>query len=292
MSVRSGARPEGACPQPGWVRRWVDAWRGGADAACPRWLAAGCPTLLECLDEHQADGGSEPSLAEAPVWKRALDLACILVLLPGLLPLMALIAAVIKVVSHGPVFFRQERVGLGGKLFRCYKFRTMRHNADTGVHQDHLRTLMHSDRPMTKIDAAGDPRLIPFGAWLRASGLDELPQLINVVRGQMSLVGPRPCTPYEFENYLPWQKERFNTLPGLTGLWQVTGKNKTTFRQMIALDIFYARHKSPFVDAVIMAKTFRTLLEQVREAKARRRPAVEVPPPHALPALHHPADHS
>jgi len=137
--------------------------------------------------------------------------------------------------------------------------------ADTSVHQSHLRSLMNSRTPMKKMDVAGDPRLIPLGALLRSTGLDELPQIINVLRGDMSLVGPRPCVPYEFEAYRPWQKERFNGLPGLTGLWQVSGKNKTTFDEMIHLDISYLRSKSIWLDLGIMLKTAPALLQQVKE---------------------------
>ena len=122
---------------------------------------------------------------------------------------------------------------------------------------------------MAKMDSMGDPRLIRFGAILRATGLDELPQLINVLRGEMSLVGPRPCLPYEFDLYEPWQHERFDTLPGLTGLWQVRGKNKTTFTEMIHMDIEYARMNSLFLDLQIMAATFGTLAAQVKGVRQR-----------------------
>ena len=120
---------------------------------------------------------------------------------------------------------------------------------------------------MMKMDRKGDPRIIPFGVLLRASGLDELPQLINVLRGEMSLVGPRPCVPYEYEKYLPWQKERFNSLPGLTGLWQVSGKNKTTFVEMIQLDIKYARNKTFWWDVKIIFMTIPVLIFQMLEAR-------------------------
>ena len=108
-----------------------------------------------------------------------------------------------------------------------------------------------------------DPRVIPLGRLLRATGLDELPQLYNILRGDMSVVGPRPCTPYEFDQYLPWQKERFDCLPGLTGLWQVSGKNHTTFVEMVCLDIHYAHHPSMVQDLTIIVRTIPTLLEQV-----------------------------
>lgn len=173
----------------------------------------------------------------------------------------------VKLVSpRGPVFFRQERVGFRGRTFMCYKFRSMKPDADTIVHQQYFAHLLKSGRPMTKMDDRGDPRLIPLGWLLRASGLDELPQIINVIKGEMSLVGPRPCTVNEFKHYLAWQRERFNTLPGLTGLWQVKGKNKTTFVQMIQLDIEYARRKTLSMDMEIMARTFRVLWDQTRQA--------------------------
>jgi lipopolysaccharide/colanic/teichoic acid biosynthesis glycosyltransferase len=177
-------------------------------------------------------------------WKRMLDISVILLALPLLVPLMVVVAVLIRVVSAGPVLFKQERVGYLGRRFMCFKFRTMFVGADAAVHQGHLQYLMDSNTPMTKMDSEGDPRIIPFGLLLRSSGLDELPQLINVLRGEMSMVGPRPCLPYEYEKYLPWHKERFSSVPGLTGLWQVSGKNRTTFVEMIQLDIRYAREKN------------------------------------------------
>jgi len=147
----------------------------------------------------------------------------------------------------------------------------MKIGADNGVHKNYLQELIHSETPMTKMDSRGDTRLIPLGAWLRSTGLDELPQLVNVLRGEMSMVGPRPCIPYESENYLPWQRERFDTLPGLTGLWQVCGKNKTTFNEMINLDIAYARNKSLRLDIKIILKTIPALIAQVRETRASRK---------------------
>src|SRR5882762_7574359 len=126
-----------------------------------------------------------PSLAtrrpvsdRAPLWKRALDIAAVLVLLPVILPVIGLIAITIKVVSRGPIFFRQDRIGFLGRSFICFKFRTMRAGASHVVHQGYFKQLMESDEPMTKMDSVGDPRLIPLGSILRASGLDELPQLL------------------------------------------------------------------------------------------------------------------
>jgi lipopolysaccharide/colanic/teichoic acid biosynthesis glycosyltransferase len=200
-------------------------------------------------------------------WKRFLDIVLILLALPVLVPLVVVVAALIRVVSAGPVLFKQERVGHLGRRFMCFKFRTMFVGADAEAHQGHLQHLMHSNTPMTKMDSKGDPRIIPLGRLLRASGLDELPQLINVLRGEMSVVGPRPCLPYEYEKYLPWQKERFATVPGLTGLWQVSGKNRTTFVEMIQLDIKYVREKSVWLDIVVLLRTLPALLIQVWETR-------------------------
>lgn len=215
-----------------------------------------------CVEQGSA-GASSP----LPAWKRVLDLLCLVASLPLTLPLSLGIAAYIKLTSEGPAVFRQERVGYRGRRFTCFKFRTMRVNADVASHQRHLSNLMRSDKPMTKLDAKGDPRLIPAGALLRASGLDELPQLINVLQGDMSIVGPRPCVPYEYEEFSDWDRQRFEAMPGLTGLWQVNGKNRTTFRQMIALDIRYARTKSLGLDLKIMFQTFSALVAQVRDIR-------------------------
>jgi len=211
------------------------------------------------------------------MWKRVLDLGCIILAMPVVAPLMGVIALGIKLVSPGPVFFRQERVGLGGRRFTIMKFRSMHDGASTGTHQNHLKDLMTSTKPMAKMDRR-DPRVIPAGVLLRSSGLDELPQLINVWRGDMSLVGPRPCTIYEFEQYREDQKERFHTLPGLTGLWQVSGKNRTTFARMIELDIDYVRRKSPWMDVWIMLRTPVVLFLQFMEATGKRNGSPEKAP--------------
>jgi lipopolysaccharide/colanic/teichoic acid biosynthesis glycosyltransferase len=143
--------------------------------------------------------------------------------------------------------------------------------AETVSHQGHLHQLINSDAPMTKMDAHGDSRIIPFGKFLRSSGLDELPQLINVLKGEMSLVGPRPCLPYEVEKYLPWQRERFDAAPGLTGLWQVSGKNRTTFTKMMQLDIEYARTRNLWLDLKIIFKTIPALMVQMRDMRQKRK---------------------
>ena len=145
------------------------------------------------------------------------------------------------------------------------KFRTMKVNAETHVHEAYLEHLIVSDRPMIKLDAT-DPRLILGGRFLRAIGLDELPQIFNVLRGEMSLVGPRPCTVTEFERYAPEQRARVNALPGLTGLWQVNGKNKTTFREMIEMDIFYSRNISLSLDLKIILRTMPAIIKQLSDS--------------------------
>ena len=210
-------------------------------------------------------------LPPVPYWKRALDIFVVLIALPLVVPLALVIAVLIRSVSVGPVLFRQERVGYFGKRFMCFKFRTMFVGVDAAGHQGHLWNLMTSNAPMTKMDSKGDPRIIPFGLLLRSSGLDELPQLINVLRGEMSLVGPRPCLSYEYEKYLPWQKERFTTVPGLTGLWQVNGKNRTTFVEMIQLDITYARSKNLWLDLKIILQTIPALIFQVLEMRRTKK---------------------
>jgi lipopolysaccharide/colanic/teichoic acid biosynthesis glycosyltransferase len=202
-----------------------------------------------------------------PSWKRLLDITFILLTLPLWLPVVLVVALWIRIVSPGPIFFRQERVGYRGNRFMILKFRTMKCNVETAIHERHLEQLIQTDRPMTKLDAAGDPRIIRGGGLLRATGLDELPQLWNVLRGEMSLVGPRPCTVKEFLRYKPWQQERANAAPGLTGYWQVSGKNRTTFTEMINLDIFYTKNVSLRLDLEIILKTVPAILEQFLETR-------------------------
>jgi lipopolysaccharide/colanic/teichoic acid biosynthesis glycosyltransferase len=205
--------------------------------------------------------------AEVPSWKRILDVTCVLLSIPLWLPVVMLLTLWIKLASPGPIFFRQERVGYRGRRFMIFKFRTMKVNVETQSHERHLEQLISANRPMTKLDASGDPRIIPGGRILRAMGLDELPQLFNVLRGEMSLVGPRPCTPHEFARYQVWQQARVNAAPGLTGYWQVNGKNKTTFSEMIDMDIFYTKNMSVWLDLTIILKTFPAVMAQLIETR-------------------------
>jgi len=208
----------------------------------------------------------EELAAALPKWKRFIDLATVTLLSPVWLPIMTLVALWVAVTSPGPIFYRQPRIGFKGRRFMLVKFRTMKVNAETHIHEAYLEHLIISDRPMIKLDATGDPRLILGGKFLRATGLDELPQIFNVLKGEMSLVGPRPCTVGEFERYAPEQRARVNALPGLTGLWQVNGKNRTTFRQMIEMDIFYARNISPSLDIKIILRTLPAIVVQFSDS--------------------------
>jgi lipopolysaccharide/colanic/teichoic acid biosynthesis glycosyltransferase len=214
------------------------------------------------------DGKSRAApAARIPRWKRIFEL-CLVIFTAWLwLPLMLLIACVVKIASPGPVFYRQQRVGYQGYVFMMLKFRSMRMNAETRTHEDYVEWLMRADRPMTKLDST-DARLIPCGRILRATGLDELPQIFNVIRGEMSLVGPRPCTPGEFQRYEGWQRDRVNAAPGVTGFWQVNGKNRTTFNQMIGMDIFYVDNMSLWLDLEIILKTLPAMVRQTFESYA------------------------
>jgi exopolysaccharide production protein ExoY len=208
-----------------------------------------------------------------PVWKRAIDLACCLLALPFLALLTLFMTIVTKLIAPGPVFFRQERVGCMGRRFQIYKFRSMYVNADTQGHQNYVKELIGTNAPMMKLDARGDARLIP-GSWLlRASGLDELPQIINVLRGEMSIVGPRPCITTEYAAYQSWQRKRCDAVPGLTGLWQVSGKNRTTFDEMVRLDIRYSQIKSFGLDVKIILMTVPALVVQIYDTKVGRKAA-------------------
>jgi exopolysaccharide production protein ExoY len=212
------------------------------------------------VQEHQALNAKflfKPKMVRIPTWKRAIDLALCLLALPLFCLISAVMVVVIRLTSPGPLLFTQERVGYRGSRFKC--------------HQAHVDRLLSSNTAMVKLDEKGDSRMIPGGWLLRATGLDELPQIINVFRGDMCFVGPRPCLPYEFERYEPWQRERFNSMPGLTGLWQVSGKNRTTFDEMIRLDVSYSQTRTPSLDLWIISMTLPALLVQVSDTLRARR---------------------
>jgi len=220
---------------------------------------------LEQKHGHSVDDINPLLTKKMPVWKRLLDIFGATLGLIIFSPLFLLSALVIKGVSPGPIFFRQKRIGYGGKEFIFLKFRTMKVNADPTAHQQYYAHLINGDKdaekPMLKLDERND-QIIPCGNILRKTYLDELPQLINVLRGEMSLVGPRPAIAYEVAEYLNWHDGRFDILPGMTGLWQVSGKNRLTFKEMVRLDISYARNLSFFSDIKILIKTpFAIILE-------------------------------
>jgi lipopolysaccharide/colanic/teichoic acid biosynthesis glycosyltransferase len=196
--------------------------------------------------------------------KRLLDLGIILLALPAVLPLMVLCALAIRLDSAGPIFFVQDRVGKGGRRFRMYKFRTMQHNLDDSTHKTFMRAFVNG-----KIgsNGTGKPIYKPFrksqvtrvGHILRKTSLDEIPQLINVLKGEMSLVGPRPNVPWEVEEYRGWHKERLEVLPGITGLAQVKGRSGISFDNIVKYDIEYMKRQSLLVDLRILWWTVATV---------------------------------
>ncbi len=216
---------------------------------------------------------------DIPVWKRATDVAVSLVALVLLSPFFLVLILYIKCVSPGRAFFTQKRVGVQGRLFTFWKFRTMQESTDQSSHRDYVKELIRARIPMEKLDCGGDRRIIPGGKIIRKACLDELPQLINVLKGEMSLVGPRPCIPYEAAEYLRWHAHRFDILPGMTGLWQVSGKNKLSFEEMVRLDISYADRLSFGLDIKILLRTVPTIVGLVFEAAARK--STHISPPSA-----------
>jgi lipopolysaccharide/colanic/teichoic acid biosynthesis glycosyltransferase len=192
--------------------------------------------------------------------KRATDLIGAALGLIVVSPICAVIAALVKLESPGPVFFAQERVGRGGRRFRIIKFRTMMDGAEQR-RDELLRRSLYPDPRLFKVQ--DDPRITPLGRWLRRTSLDELPQLINVLRGEMSLVGPRPPLPSEVALYAEHHYARFDVKPGMTGPWQVAGRNELTdFEHVMALESNYIRNWSFWQDAKLMFRTFPAVLRQ------------------------------
>jgi len=188
--------------------------------------------------------------------KRVIDVAISAAGLILLFPLFLIIALIIRMDSPGPVFFTQIRVGKGENLFSCYKFRSMRPGAE--AEQEQLRAYNEADGPIFKI--RDDPRITRMGRILRRTSLDELPQLMNVLMGHMSVVGPRPAPPSEVQRYQAWHKRRLEVAPGMTGLWQVSGRSELSFDEMVLLDLYYIENWSPFLDFQIMLRTFPKML--------------------------------
>jgi lipopolysaccharide/colanic/teichoic acid biosynthesis glycosyltransferase len=215
---------------------------------------------ISTTPEFPAPGRPRPVALASPA-KRALDIVFSVVLLTITSPIWLVAAVLIKATSPGPVLFRQQRVGVGGRTFTCYKFRTMHHGASDEPHRELVtRMLSVVGSPSRAADGRpyklhGDHRVIGVGRWLRHTSLDELPQLLNVLRGEMSIVGPRPAVPYEVDHYEDWQYERLAVRPGITGLWQVSGRNRLTFQEMCTLDIQYIHGWSLSRDLLIMLRT-------------------------------------
>jgi len=215
------------------------------------------PTLYPDLSKR--DGANRPGRA----MKRGMDILGSLLLLILLSPVFFVIAAAIKLTSRGPVLFRQQRVGEHGTAFTFLKFRSMYVNNDASQHKEYVRKLIagEADKQTNGEGEAifkltNDPRITPVGNFLRRTSLDELPQFVNVLRGDMSLVGPRPPVPYEVEAYETWHRRRLlEAKPGITGLWQVQGRSRVGFDEMVRLDLHYARNCSPWLDLKILAQT-------------------------------------
>ena len=198
--------------------------------------------------------------------KHALDTGLALLGLAVSLPLFAAIAAAIKLTSPGPVFYRAQAVGKGGRLFGMYKFRTMTAGASKEIHKNYVTRMIKGeitqDGSGKTLKIIDDPRVTKVGRILRKTSLDELPQLINVLKGDMSLVGPRPCLPYEYEVYKDWHKKRTTVRPGISGLWQVVGRSEVSFEDMILLDLYYIYNRSLELDFSILFETVFVLLKK------------------------------
>ncbi len=246
------------------VYSYPEHWTPGAEAG--EKSSPGSPETVENAPSTRIDGRILENLfgeifcRSIPRWKRWLDIAGSLFFIALLSPLFLAVAAFILCVSPGRILYKQARVGYKGKTFVLFKFRTMHEKNDSSAHREYVKQLIRGQIPMQKMDGGRDLRIIPGGKIIRKACIDELPQLFNVLSGSMSLVGPRPCIPYEAEEYMRWHRHRFDILPGMTGLWQVSGKNKLSFEKMIRLDISYADHMSFFKDIKILFKTIPTVI--------------------------------
>jgi lipopolysaccharide/colanic/teichoic acid biosynthesis glycosyltransferase len=205
-----------------------------------------------------------PTAAGYRIAKRSIDVIGSALGLVVASPVMATVALAVRLDSPGPILFRQIRLGLGARPFTVLKFRTMHLSADERRHQDHIRELLQTGDAATEdttwAPIPTDPRVTRIGGFLRRSHLDELPQLVNVLRGDMSLVGPRPPIPYEVELYEPWQLSRLAVLPGLTGLWQAYGWGRLPFAEGVKLDLEYVERRSIGLDLRIILRTLWQIL--------------------------------
>jgi lipopolysaccharide/colanic/teichoic acid biosynthesis glycosyltransferase len=193
-------------------------------------------------------------------WTRLLDLVVGTAATLVFSPLIACLALIVRLDSQGPVFFRQERVGLDGRPFLIWKFRSMHHNNDESQHRVAASAWFAGQPTDGRYKARRDPRVTRIGHFLRKTSLDELPQLFNVLSGEMSLVGPRPGIAYELDHYLPWYFERQRVKPGMTGLWQVSGRDLLSGDEMMRLDVRYVRERTLWLDMRILVLTVPALL--------------------------------
>lgn len=194
--------------------------------------------------------------------KRAFDLIFTFSILVFIWPIMLVVAVAIRLDSPGPIFFMQDRVGEHGRIFKVMKFRSMRLNSDASIHREHIARLIQEN---TSLDSSGgqsttlkltaDPRITRVGHFIRKTSLDELPQFLNVLRGEMSLVGPRPPIPYEVDIYKEWHRRRLDAIPGITGFWQVHGRNRVSFDEMVRMDIGYIENQSIWLDIKLILLT-------------------------------------
>ncbi len=235
-----------------------------------------CSIRLEVYSPHRDsipsvlfDTGNQrrkPQEVARDAAKRMLDIAGSTAFLIAFSPVFLFVSALVKLTSKGPVFFRQQRVGEAGRPFRMLKFRTMHVNADHRIHQQYVENFIQSGGSSESgknvvFKIVDDPRVTPLGHFLRKSSLDEFPQFWNVLRGEMSLVGPRPPLPYEVARYKRWHQRRvLEAKPGITGLWQVTGRSRTTFDEMVRLDLRYAKNYSVWTDLKILLATPQAVL--------------------------------
>jgi len=222
--------------------------------------------------DHPADQAERSRRHSGGALKRAMDLSVSLALIVVLLPLMLIVALAVRIDSRGPVLFKQRRLGRDRQLFTVLKFRTMAAGSSSELHQRYIAELARSQSANGAAAANGnggsaagtngdmkkltaDPRVTTVGRFLRRTSLDELPQLFNVVAGSMSLIGPRPALEYELEHYQPVHFKRFDVRPGITGLWQVSGRNRLDFHEMLDLDVKYSREATLALDVGILVRT-------------------------------------
>jgi exopolysaccharide biosynthesis polyprenyl glycosylphosphotransferase len=195
-------------------------------------------------------------------WKRIFDILVASIILVIISPILLVLTLLVILDSPGPAIYRQKRIGENGKPFIMYKFRSMRTNTDPSIHQEYVTRLIKENLEPAQLEKGksylkmqDDPRITRLGRFIRKTSLDELPQLFNVVRGEMSLVGPRPSLPYELENYQGWHKRRLEALPGITGVWQVRARNRVSFDEMVRMDLDYIQHQSIWKDIWILFQT-------------------------------------